>query len=147
LLNINDIHALGLEAAQGLVLTNSFYWDMNDETRAWSKRFEEKTGRKASMNQAGVYSAVRHYLKMVQTINTDDADKVAARMRETPVADMMMKNVSIGENGRVFDDMYLFKVKTPNESKGAWDYFDLVKTIPAAQAYIDPKESGCPLAK
>jgi branched-chain amino acid transport system substrate-binding protein len=147
LLNINDIHALGLEAAQGLVLTNSFYWDMNDETRSWSKKFEEKTGRKASMNQAGVYSAVRHYLKAVQAINTDDADKVAARMRETPVDDMMMKNVSIGQNGRVFDDMYLFKVKTPNESKGAWDYFDLIKTIPAAQAYIDPKESGCPLVK
>ena len=147
LLNINDIHALGLEAAQGLVLTNSFYWDMNDETRDWSKKFEEKTGRKASMNQAGVYSAVRHYLEAVQAINTDNADKVAAKMRETPVNDMMMKNVPIGENGRVLNDMYLFQVKTPSESKGAWDYFELVKTIPAAQAYIDPKESGCPLVK
>ena len=147
LLNINDIHALGLEAAQGLVLTNAFYWDMNDETRAWSKKFEEKTGRKPSMNQAGVYSAVRHYLKAVQAVGTDDADKVTAKMRETPVDDMMMKNAMIGENGRVFDDMYLFQVKAPSESKGPWDYFNLVKTIPAAQAYVDPKESGCPLVK
>jgi branched-chain amino acid transport system substrate-binding protein len=147
LLNINDIHALGLEAAQGLVLTNAFYWDMNDETRAWSKKFEEKTGRKPSMNQAGVYSAVRHYLKAVQAVGTDDADKVTAKMRGTPVDDMMMKNATIGENGRVFDDMYLFQVKAPGESKGVWDYFKLVKTIPAAQAYVDPKESGCPLVK
>jgi branched-chain amino acid transport system substrate-binding protein len=147
LLNINDIHALGLDAAQGLVLTNAFYWDMNDETRAWSKKFEEKTGRKPSMNQAGVYSAVRHYLKAVQAVGTDDADKVTAKMRGTPVDDMMMKNATIGENGRVFDDMYLFQVKAPGESKGVWDYFKLVKTIPAAQAYVDPKESGCPLVK
>jgi branched-chain amino acid transport system substrate-binding protein len=147
LLNINDIHALGLDAAQGLVLTNAFYWDMNDETRAWSTKFEEKTGRKPSMNQAGVYSAVRHYLKAVQAVGTDDADKVTAKMRGTPVDDMMMKNATIGENGRVFDDMYLFQVKAPGESKGVWDYFKLVKTIPAAQAYVDPKESGCPLVK
>ena len=99
------------------------------------------------MNQAGVYSAVRHYLKAVQAVSTDDADKVTAKMRETPVDDMMMKNATIGENGRVFDDMYLFQVKAPSESKGAWDYFNLVKTIPAAQAYVDPKESGCPLVK
>jgi branched-chain amino acid transport system substrate-binding protein len=118
-----------------------------DETRTWSKKFEEKTGRKPSMNQAGVYSAVRHYLKAVQAVGTDDADKVTAKMRETPVDDMMMKNAAIRENGRVFDDMYLFQVKAPSESKGAWDYSNLVKTIPAAQAYVDPKESGCPLVK
>ncbi|EWY38713.1 ABC transporter permease [Skermanella stibiiresistens SB22] len=147
LLNVNDIHALGLEAAQGLVLTNAFYWDMNDETRAWSKKFEDRTGRKPSMNQAGVYSATRHYLMTVQALGTDDADKVAAKMRETPVNDMMMKNAKIAENGRVFDDMYLFQVKTPSETKGPWDYFNLVETIPAAQAYIDPKDSGCPLVK
>jgi branched-chain amino acid transport system substrate-binding protein len=100
-----------------------------------------------SMNQAGIYSAVRHYLKAVQAVGTDDADKVTAKMRGTPVDDMMMKNATIGENGRVFDDMYLFQVKAPGESKGPWDYFNLVKTIPAAQAYVDPKESGCPLVK
>jgi branched-chain amino acid transport system substrate-binding protein len=129
------------------MLTNAFYWDMNDETRAWSTKFEEKTGCKPSMNQADVYSAVRHHLKAVKAVGTDDADKVTAKMRETPVDDMMMKNAAIGENGRVFDDMYLFQVKAPSESKGAWDYFNLVKTIPAAQAYVDPKESGCPLVK
>ena len=147
LLNINDIQALGLETSQGLMLANSFYWDMNDETRAWSKKFEERTGRKPSMNQAGVYSAVRHYLKAVQEAGTDDADKAAARMRSMPITDMMMKEAKIAANGRIFDDMYLAQVKTPAESKYAWDYFKIVKTVPAAQAYIDPKDSGCPLVK
>ncbi|PWC61312.1 ABC transporter permease [Azospirillum sp. TSH7] len=147
LLNINDIKALGLETSQGLMLANSFYWDMNDETRAWSKKFEERTGRKPSMNQAGVYSAVRHYLKAVQEIGTDDADKVAAKMRSMPVTDMMMKEAKIADNGRVFDDMYLAQVKTPAESKYAWDYFKIIKKIPGTQAYIDPKASGCPLVK
>jgi branched-chain amino acid transport system substrate-binding protein len=146
LLNINDIHALTLSVAQGLTLSNSFYWDMNDETRAWSKRFEEKTGRKPSMNQAGVYSSVRHYLQAVKELGTDDADKVAAKMRATPVNDMMMKGATIGRNGRVFGDMYLFEVKTPSESKGPWDYLKLVRTIPGKEAYIPEKESGCPLA-
>ena len=118
LLNINDVHALGLETSQGLMLANSFYWDMNDETRAWSKRFEEKTGRKPSMNQAGVYSAVKHYLKAVQEVGTDDPDKVAAKMRSMPVTDMMMKDAKIADNGRVFNNMYLAQVKTPGETKG-----------------------------
>ncbi|MBP2294951.1 ABC transporter substrate-binding protein [Azospirillum rugosum] len=147
LLNINDVHALGLETSQGLMLANSFYWDMNDETRAWSKKFEERTGRKPSMNQAGVYSAVKHYLKTVQEVGTDDPDKVAAKMRSTPVTDMMMKNAKIADNGRVFNDMYLAQVKTPAESKAAWDYFKILKTIPGEQAYINPKDSGCPLVK
>ncbi|MBP2310716.1 ABC transporter substrate-binding protein [Azospirillum soli] len=147
LLNINDIHALGLDIARGLMLANSFYWDMNDETRAWSKKFEERTGRKPSMNQAGVYSAVKHYLKAVQDVGTDDADKVAVKMRGIPVVDMMMKNAKIAENGRVFDDMYLAQVKAPGDSKAAWDYFKILKTIPGDQAYIDPKDSGCPLVK
>ncbi|PWC33519.1 ABC transporter substrate-binding protein [Azospirillum sp. TSO35-2] len=147
LLNINDIQALGLETSQGLMLANSFYWDMNDETRAWSKKFEERTGRKPSMNQAGVYSAVRHYLKAVQAVGTDDADKVAAKMRGTPVTDMMMQGAKVIGNGRVLDDMYLAQVKTPAESRYAWDYFKIIKTIPGAQAYIDPKDSGCPLVR
>ncbi|KAA0578609.1 ABC transporter substrate-binding protein [Azospirillum sp. Sh1] len=147
LLNINDIKALGLETSQGLMLANSFYWDMNDETRAWSKKFEERTGRKPSMNQAGVYSAVRHYLKAVQETGTDDADKVAAKMRSMPVTDMMMTEAKIADNGRVFDDMYLAQIKTPAESKYAWDYFKIIKKIPGTQAYIDPKASGCPLVK
>ncbi|MEP9354674.1 ABC transporter substrate-binding protein [Xanthobacter sp. KR7-65] len=147
LLNINDIHALTLPVAQGLTLSNSFYWDMNDETRAWSKKFEAKTGRKPSMNQAGVYSAVRHYLQAVKDVGTDDADKVAAKMRATPVNDMMMKNASIGENGRVFNNMYLFEVKKPAQSKGPWDYLTLLETIPGPEAYIPAKDSGCPLVK
>lgn len=147
LLNINDIQALGLETSQGLMLANSFYWDMTEETRGWSKKFEERTGRKPSMNQAGVYSSVRHYLKAVQELGTDDPDKVAAKMRAMPVTDMMMKEVKIAANGRVFDDMYLAQVKTPAESKYAWDYFKILKTVPGTQAYIDPKDSGCPLVK
>ncbi|ALG72640.1 ABC transporter permease [Azospirillum thiophilum] len=147
LLNVNDIHALGLETAQSLMFANSFYWDMTDETRAWSKKFEERTGRKPSMNQAGVYSAVRHYLKAVKEAGTDDTDKVAAKMRSMPITDMMMKDAKIAANGRILNDMYLAQVKTPAESKYAWDYFKIVKTVPAAQAYIDPKASGCPLVK
>ncbi len=147
LLNINDIHALTLPVAKGLILSNSFYWDMNDETRAWSKTFEAKTGRKPSMNQAGVYSAVRHYLQAVKDLGTDDADKVAAKMRATPVTDMMMKDAKIGENGRVFNNMYLFEVKKPAESKGPWDYLTLLQTVPGAEAYIPVKDSGCPLVK
>ncbi|KAA0595653.1 branched-chain amino acid transport system substrate-binding protein [Azospirillum lipoferum] len=147
LLNINDIQALGLETSQGLMLANSFYWDMTEETRGWSKKFEERTGRKPSMNQAGVYSSVRHYLKAVQEVGTDDPDKVAAKMRSMPVTDMMMKEAKIAANGRVFDDMYLAQVKTPAESKYAWDYFKVLKTVPGTQAYIDPKDSGCPLVK
>ncbi len=147
LLNVNDIHALGLDTAQGLMLANSFYWDMNDETRAWSKKFEERTGRKPSMNQAGVYSAVKHYLKAVQEAGTDDADKVAAKMRSMPITDMMMKDAKIADNGRIFNDMYLAQIKTPGEAKAAWDYFNILKTIPGEQAYINPKDSGCPLVK
>ena len=147
LLNINDIHALTLQVAQGLTLSNSFYWDMNDETRAWSARFEAKTGRKPSMNQAGVYSAVRHYLHAVKQIGTDDPEKAAAQIRATPVNDMMMKGARIGQNGRVFGDMYLFEVKKPSESKRPWDYFKLVRTIPGAEAYIAEKDSGCGLVK
>ncbi|MEP9377805.1 ABC transporter substrate-binding protein [Aquabacter sp. CN5-332] len=147
LLNINDIHALTLKVAQGLILSNSFYWDLNEETRAWSKRFEAKTGRKPSMNQAGVYSAVRHYLQAVKDTGTDASDNVAQKMRATPVNDMMMKNAVIGENGRVFGNMYLFQVKKPGDSKGPWDYLTLLETVPGADAYIPVKESGCPLVK
>jgi branched-chain amino acid transport system substrate-binding protein len=147
LLNINDIHALTLPVAQGLTLSNSFYWDMNDETRAWSARFEAKTGRKPSMNQAGVYSAVRHYLRAVAQVGSDDPDKVAAQIRATPVDDMMMKGARIGQNGRVFGDMYLFEVKKPAESKVPWDYLRLVRTIPGNEAYIAEKDSGCALIK
>ncbi|MBB3266066.1 branched-chain amino acid transport system substrate-binding protein [Azospirillum sp. OGB3] len=147
LLFISDIHALGLQASQGLLLTTGFYWDMDEQTREWTKKFEAKAGRKPTMVQAGVYSAVRHYLKAVEAVGSDDPDKVAAKMRETPVADMFTKNGKIAANGRMFHDMYLAQVKTPGESKAPWDYYKIVKTIPAEQAFLDPAKSGCTLVK
>ncbi|AWJ91711.1 ABC transporter permease (plasmid) [Azospirillum baldaniorum] len=147
LLFISDIHALGLQASQGLLLTTGFYWDADEQTREWTKKFEAKAGRKPTMVQAGVYSAVRHYLKAVEAVGSDDPDKVAAKMRETPVADMFTKNGKIAANGRMFHDMYLAQVKTPGESKAPWDYYKIVKTIPAEQAFLDPAKSGCALVK
>ena len=147
LLFISDVNALGLQAAQGLMLTTGFYWDMDDQTREWTKKFEAKAGKKPTMVQAGVYSAVRHYLKAVEAVGSDDPDKVAAKMRETPVQDMFAKNGKITANGRMFHDMYLVQVKTAAESKAPWDYYKMVKTIPADQAYLDPAKSGCSLVK
>ncbi|MBK3736622.1 amino acid/amide ABC transporter substrate-binding protein (HAAT family) [Azospirillum brasilense] len=147
LLFISDVNALGLQAAQGLLLTTGFYWDTDDQTREWTKKFEAKAGRKPTMVQAGVYSAVRHYLKAVEAVGSDDPDKVAAKMRETTVEDMFTKNGKIAANGRMFHDMYLAQVKTPGESKGPWDYYKIVKTIPAEQAFLDPAKSGCSLVK
>ncbi len=147
LLFITDIHALGLQAAQGLMFTEGFYWDLDDQTRAWSKAFEAKAGKKPTMVQAGVYSAVKHYLKAVEAAKTDDSDKVAAKMRELPVEDMFAKKGKVAANGRLFHDMYLVRVKAPGESKGPWDYYQIVKTIPADTAFLDPALSGCPLVK
>jgi len=147
LLFITDIHALGLQAAQGLMFTEGFYWNLDDQTRDWSKKFEAKAGKKPTMVQAGVYSAVKHYLKAVEAAKTDDSDKVAAKMRELPVEDMFAKKGKVAANGRMFHDMYLVRVKKPGESKGAWDYYEVVKTIPAETAFLDPAQSGCPLVK
>ncbi len=147
LLFITDVHALGLSAAQGLMFTEGFYWNLDDQTREWSKKFEAKAGKKPTMVQAGVYSAVKHYLKAVEAAKTDDSDKVAAKMRELPVEDMFAKKGKVAANGRMFHDMYLVRVKKPGESKGPWDYYDVVKTIPAETAFLDPALSGCPLVK
>jgi len=147
LLFITDVHALGLSAAQGLMFTEGFYWNLDDQTRDWSKKFEAKAGKKPTMVQAGVYSAVKHYLKAVEAAKTDDSDKVAAKMRELPVEDMFAKKGKVAANGRMFHDMYLVRVKKPGESKGPWDYYDVVKTIPAETAFLDPALSGCPLVK
>jgi len=147
LLFITDVHALGQQAAQGLMLTTGFYWNMDDQTRDWSKKFEAKAGKKPTMVQAGVYSAVRHYLKAVEAVGSDDPDKVAAKMRELPVEDMFAKNGKVAANGRMFHDMYLARVKKANESKEAWDYYEIVRTIPAQQAFLDPAKSGCTLVK
>jgi branched-chain amino acid transport system substrate-binding protein len=143
---VSDVHSLGLEAAQGLQLTESFYWDLNDKTRAWSRRFAERSGgRMPTMAHAGVYSAVAHYLKAIKDAGTDEGKIVASRMRELPVNDFMTDNRQIRADGWVMRDFYLFQVKKPSESKGAWDYYSLVRTIPAEEAAAPEKGSGCPL--
>ncbi|AWK87138.1 ABC transporter substrate-binding protein [Azospirillum thermophilum] len=146
LLFLSDVHALGLPVAQDLVLTTGFYWDMDDEKRAWSKKFMEKTGKMPTMVQAGSYSAVRHYLKAVEAAGTDDGPTVAARMKEMPVNDMFAKNGKILQNGRMVHDMYLARVKKPSESKGPWDYYQIIRTIPGDEAFASFEESGCKLA-
>jgi branched-chain amino acid transport system substrate-binding protein len=145
LAQITDIHSLGLPTAQGLIFTEGFYWDMNDETRAWSKRFYEKIHRMPTMTQAGVYSAATHYLKAIAAVGTDDAPTVLAKMRETPVNDFFAKNGHIREDGRMVHDMYLVEVKTPSESKGEWDIYKVLATIPGNDAFRPLKEGGCPL--
>jgi branched-chain amino acid transport system substrate-binding protein len=146
---ISDVHSLGLKTAQGLVITTGFYWDYNDETRAWSKRYGEKFGgRMPTMVQAGVYSAVMHYLKAIEAAKTDDAKVVAAKMRETPVNDMFAKNGKIRADGRMVHDMFLAQVKKPEESKGPYDYYKILRVIPGDEAFrpADPK-FGCALLK
>ncbi|MBI2305974.1 MAG: ABC transporter substrate-binding protein [Rhodocyclales bacterium] len=146
LLFLTDVHAMGLETAQGLVFSDGFYWNMDDETRAFSARFEKlHKGFKPTMVQAGVYSSVLHYLKSVAAAKTDDWKVVTQKMRELPIKDPVMRNATIRPDGRVAHDMYLFQVKKPSESKGAWDYYNLVSTIPAQIAFKPLKESTCAL--
>lgn len=147
LMQINDVKALGLDAAQGLMLTEAFYWDMNDETRAFAKRFFDKFGRMPTMVQAGLYSAVSHYLKAVAAAGTDDADAVMAKMRAMPVNDFFAKNGRLREDGLHIHDMYLFRVKKPSESKGPWDFYTLVATIKGDDAFLPASKSLCPLLK
>jgi branched-chain amino acid transport system substrate-binding protein len=142
---ISDIHSLGLKDAQGLMLTSAFYWDLDEATRAWSRRFYERNKRMPSMTQAGAYSAITHYLKAVKAVGSKDADKVMAQMRATPINDFMTHNGTLRIDGRVLRDMYLFQVKKPEESKGEWDLYKLVATIPAAEAFRPLGDGGCPL--
>jgi branched-chain amino acid transport system substrate-binding protein len=145
---ITDVHALGLQTAQGLVLTESFYWDLNDKTREWSARFQKAhNGNKPSMVQAGVYSAVLHYLKAIEAAKSKDAPVVMAKMKEMPTDDPLFGKGTIRVDGRKMHDMYLFEVKKPAESKGAWDYYKLVATLPADQAFRPLAESECSLVK
>jgi branched-chain amino acid transport system substrate-binding protein len=145
---ISDVHALGLEKAQGLVLTESFYWNQNDRTRAWSKRFAERhRGAMPTMVQAGVYSAVTHYLKAVDSLKGDDGTKVITRMKELPTDDPLFGKGTIRVDGRKIHPMYLFEVKKPAESKSAWDYYKLRATIPADQAFRPMDQGDCPLVK
>jgi branched-chain amino acid transport system substrate-binding protein len=146
---LTDVHSLGLSVAQGLLLTESFYWDLNDETRAFSKRFAKlHKGAMPTMGQAGVYSAVLHYLKAVEALKSDaPGAKVVAKMKEMPTDDPVFGKGRIRQDGRKLHNMYLFEVKKPSESKGAWDYYKLRATIPAEQAFRPEKEGGCPLVK
>jgi branched-chain amino acid transport system substrate-binding protein len=147
LLEITDVHSLGLQAAQGLILTDAFYWDRDDETRAFSKRFNEKVGHMPTMIQAGLYSATMHYLKAIEAIGTDEAPKVMAQMRATPINDFFAKNGKIRIDGRMVHDMYLFEVKKPEESKGEWDLYKLLATVPGDEAFRPLDKGGCPLVK
>ncbi len=142
-----DVHAIGLDAAQGTYLTTASYWNMNEATRAWSKKFFAKTNVMPTMIQTGVYGSVLHYLKAIKAAGTDDPAKVMAKMRELPIEDTFVHGGKLREDGRVIRDMYLAKVKKPSESKEPWDYLDIVKTVKGEDAYRPVSESKCPLLK
>jgi len=143
-----DVHALGLEKAQGLIFTETFYWDLNDQTRAWSRRFAAANGGKyPSMDQAGVYAVILHYLKAVDAAKTDDGTKITAKMKELPTDDPLFGKGTIRQDGRKIHPAYLFEVKSPAESKGPYDYYKLRATIPADQAFRPLNEGDCPLIK
>ena len=144
---INDVHGLGLKEAQGLTITEASYWDMNDDTRKWAQRFYATMNAMPNMLQTGTYSSVLHYLKAVQAAGTDQTEEVMKKMRELPVNDVFYKNGQIREDGRMVHDMYLFEVKKPAESKGPWDYYKLLATIPADQAFQPLSQSRCALVK
>lgn len=147
LIFLNDVHALGLNVAQGLQLTTGWYWDLNEETRAWSQRYYERNERMPTMVQAGIYSSTMHYLNAVVATDSDDTATVRAKMGETPVNDMFAKGGTIRADGRMVHDMYLVKVKAPSESKGEWDVYDVVRTIPGEEAYRPLADSQCALVK
>jgi len=144
---INDVHSLGLETAQGMLLTNAFYWDRDEETRAWSRRFFDRMKRMPNMGDAGDYSSTMHYLKSIQAAGTDDATSVMAKMKETPINDFFAKGGVIRQDGRMVHDMYVYEVKSPAESKYPWDYYKLRATIPAKQAFRPLADSTCPFVK
>ncbi len=144
---ITDIDSMGLTTAQGLVLTNGFYWDRDEETRAFSKKFFAKMKRMPHMGDAGDYSSTMHYLNAIKAAGTDDAKTVMAKMREMPVNDFFAKNGRVREDGRFVHDMYVYEVKKPSESKYAWDYYKLRAVIPGNEAFRPLSESKCPLVK
>ena len=147
LIFINDVNTLGLQTAQGMLLTNAFYWDRNEDSRAWSRRYFQHMNRMPNMVQAGIYSATMHYLAAVAAAGTDDTQAVMEKMRATPINDFFAKDGRIRADGRMVHDMYLYEVKKPEESKENWDYYKLVATIPADQAFLPLSESRCPLVK
>jgi branched-chain amino acid transport system substrate-binding protein len=148
LMFITDVHRLGLNKAQGLMLTESFYWDLNDQTRAWSTRFARRHwGAMPTMAQAGVYSAVLHYLKAVDELKSDDGTRVIAKMKTLPTDDPLFGRGTIRQDGRKIHPMYLFEVKRPSESSGPWDLYKLRATVPAAEAFRPLDQGNCPLLK
>jgi branched-chain amino acid transport system substrate-binding protein len=146
LVTLAEVNGLGLEAAQGLVLTEGFYWDQSDKTRAFSERFFKRTGRMPSMIHAGTYSATLSYLKAVKAAGTKDSVAVAKKLKELPVDDAFAQG-KVQENGRMVHDMYLFEVKKPSESKKPWDYYKQLAVVPGDKAFPSAKDSGCPLTK
>ncbi|NKJ71733.1 ABC transporter substrate-binding protein [Rhizobium leguminosarum bv. viciae] len=147
LFTLAEVHGLGLEAAQGLTLTEGYYWNRDDESRAFAKKFFARTGKMPNMIHTGTYSAVTQYLKAVQKAGTDETEAVAKQLHEMPVDDVFGRGGTVGANGRMIHDMYLLQVKKPVESKEPWDYFNVLATIPGKEAYIDPAKSGCDLVK
>jgi len=147
LLTLSEVHGLGLEAAQGLVLTEGFYWDRDDRSREFSERFFKRTGRMPSMIHAGTYSATLQYLKAVKAAGTKDSDAVVKKLKELPVDDAFAQGGKVLANGRMVHDLYLFEVKKPSESKKPWDYYKQLAVVPGDQAFPSAKDSGCPLTK
>ena len=147
LVYINDVHALGLKTAAGMMLSEAFYWNLDDETRAWSRRFFDKTKKMPNMSQAGVYSATMHYLEAIKAAGTDETNAVMSAMRKAPIHDFFAKNGRIRDDGRMVHDMYLFEVKKPEESKGPWDFYKVVATVPGDEAFQPLEKSRCPLVK
>jgi branched-chain amino acid transport system substrate-binding protein len=141
---ISDVHSMGLKAAQGLKFVTAFYWDRDEQTRAWSKRFFARHGSMPTMAQASVYSAIRHYISAIAAAGTDEAKAVMARMREMPVNDFYARNGRLREDGRLVHDMYFAQVKKPSESTGPWDYYNLLGVVPGDQAFRPLAEGGCP---
>jgi branched-chain amino acid transport system substrate-binding protein len=142
---ISDVHSLGLQNAQGLLLASAFYWDMDDETRAWSKRFIARVNKVPTMANAGVYGAVLHYLKAIEAAKTDEAKAVVSKMKALPINDFFTKQGSVREDGRVMRNLYLFQVKKPSESRYKYDYYKLIDTIPPEKAFRPLSEGNCPL--
>jgi branched-chain amino acid transport system substrate-binding protein len=147
LFTLAEVHGLGLEAAQGLTLTEGFYWNRDEESAKFGKRFMERTGKMPNMVHAGTYSAVLQYLKAIEKAGSDDAEAVAKELHALPVNDVFAKNGTVAQNGRMIHDMYLLEVKKPEESKEPWDYFKVLATIPGKEAFMDPAQSGCELVK
>ena len=145
LFTLADVHGLGAEAAQGLNLTESFYWKRNAESEEFGRRFMERTGSMPNMIHAGTYSTVMSYLKAIEAAGTDETEAVAAKLHELPVNDVFAQDGKVGANGRLIKDVYLMEVKAPADITEEWDYYNVLATIPGNEAYLDPAESGCPL--